>query len=669
MDTVRARRAAVAAPPQGGSVGEAAGTRSPEYAALADALAARDAEILEKCQEKYLETVGGHKDDSWRRDPLWKVTSLGTLSIVRWLQTGELANLRDRTKIASVGLAAAQRELVAQEFAQTLEPVGVRTKIGSSPASEPPPRAPDDAAPLDAVPEPRAEDRGDRTVGRVAQLSVTLLTKLNFWWSDITCGVLAEESARLEADPRILREASVMVVKSSQASLVDMAKRFDSEIEMLHRRLAELALRDPLTGLPNRTLLIDQLDRALARLSRQPAALGLVFVDVDDFKAVNDVYGHACGDAVLVELAARLIAGVRPGDVVARLGGDEFVVLLEGLHSPVVEAGHRAEELRAAAALPMSFGGSEVRLTVSAGVATVHQPGKESEEVLTQADAAMYSAKRVGRNRVVVTEIDDTPHVVRFATTSDLHRAVDRHELRLVYQPLYDSRKGTVVGFEALLRWEHPEKGIVPPLEFIPVAEKSGLMVAIGEWVLEEACRQAMVWSTSLHYVPRMAVNVSARQLDDREFVRRVSRILERTGMPPASVMLELTESMLLSEDADHEATLSVLKDLGVHLAIDDFGTGYSSLAYLRRLPVDQLKVDRAFVKDVADHGDTRIMEAVVRLAHDLGLEVVAEGVETSDELDVVKELGCDIVQGFLLGRPLPPAAVALEHASTPEHA
>jgi EAL domain-containing protein (putative c-di-GMP-specific phosphodiesterase class I) len=308
-----------------------------------------------------------------------------------------------------------------------------------------------------------------------------------------------------------------------------------------------------------------------------------------------------------------------------------------------------------------------VQVTVSAGVATVRRPGRRSEEVLGQADSAMYSAKRAGRNRVAAVELDEASRQVHFATTSGLHRALERNELRLVYQPVHDTRKGTVAGFEALLRWEHPERGTVPPLEFIPIAEESGLMVAIGEWVLEEACRQAMAWAPAMGGPPRMAVNVSARQLDDRDFVRRVARILERTGMPPGALMLEITETVLIAEEADHETTLTVLKDLGVQLAIDDFGTGYSSLAYLRRFPVDQLKVDRSFVKDVAEHGDTRIMQAVVRLAHDLGLEVVAEGVETPAELDVVQGLGCDVVQGYLLGQPVPPSSIDLDaHRVTP---
>ncbi|MGH9087297.1 MAG: putative bifunctional diguanylate cyclase/phosphodiesterase [Acidimicrobiales bacterium] len=680
MNEQRGRRRSAASPIDvgAGRRGDARYARGAGYAALAEALEARDGEILVACQERYLETLGGIDDEAWLLDPLWNVTSLGTLSIVRWLQTGELANLKDRSTIASVGLAAAyQRKLVAREFAVTLEPTG----LGAGRREVAPPAGVDLAGAITSVARNgrRSEGTGDvpgtpdgtdmsataagdrpRRKGSqgIAHLSVAMLTKLNFWWSEVTCQVLAHEGRRLGVDPSIVDEATVMVVKSSQASLVDMAKRFDAEIESLHKRLTDLALHDPLTGLANRMVLVDQLDRALARLARSAGGLALVFVDLDDFKAVNDVYGHAFGDAVLREVASRLTASVRPGDVVARLGGDEFVLLFEALPNPAIEGQRRAERVRAAASQPISVDGHEVRITVSAGVATVRLPGRRSEDVLAEADRAMYGAKRAGRNRVAVVEVDDQPHTVHFATTSGLHQALERNELRLVYQPVCDSLEGTVVAFEALLRWEHPEQGTVPPLEFIPIAEESGLMVAIGEWVLGEACRQAMAWAPAMGGAPRMAVNVSARQLDDRDFVRRVTRILERTGMPPGSLMLEITETVLLGEDSNHEATLSVLKDLGVLLAIDDFGTGYSSLAYLRRFPVDQLKVDRSFVKDVADHGDTRIMKAVVRLAHDLGLEVVAEGVETSDELSVVQGLGCDVVQGYLLGRPVPPAAI-----------
>ncbi|MBF6557915.1 MAG: bifunctional diguanylate cyclase/phosphodiesterase [Acidimicrobiales bacterium] len=437
-----------------------------------------------------------------------------------------------------------------------------------------------------------------------------------------------------------------------------MAKRYDAELQELHERLSHLALHDPLTGLANRSLLLAQLDKAIDRLARHPGGLALAFIDLDNFKSVNDVMGHAGGDELLMAMAARFASQVRPGDTMARFGGDEFVALFEDLTDPVKEAGALAERLHRAAGEPIEIAGEQVYMTASVGVAVVAGPDCRSGEVLARADTTMYAVKRAGRNRVAVVEVDKGQGPIRFAMASGLHRALERGELVLAYQPAYSSKESTVAGFEALLRWDHPDRGMIPPLEFIPVAEESGLMIAIGAWVLEEACRQAVAWRGTLRSDLRMAVNVSGRQLADASFPSFVGDVLTRTGMNPDMLVLEITESILLGEHTDYESVLRELKDLGVRLSIDDFGTGYSSLAYLRRFPVDQLKVDRGFVKDVAEHGDTRIMGAVVRLAHDLGLEVVAEGVETKRELATVKELGCDVVQGYLLSRPVPPSCI-----------
>ncbi len=620
--------------------------------ALGRALAARDPDIVRFCQRKYLSDIYLATFEPIARrdveaDPMWKITSTATCAVARWLESGTSADATVRAEIASLGDVAARqqgREGAARgatglSLHRRLTPTGPVDGTG--------PSAPDPAT----GPRPTAARHG---------LSVAMLTKLNFWWSEGTCAVLAEEAVRLGTPEALLAEAQAMVVRSSHTSLIDTATRFDTELESLHGRLASLALEDALTGLANRIVLTDHLERALARQARAGSALALVFVDVDDFKVVNDVYGHAVGDALLVEIAQRLRSSVRPGDVVARLGGDEFLLLLDDLANPVAEMGRRAERLRSAIARPIAVGGEILTVTVSVGVALVLLPGHRPDEVLARADAAMYAAKRAGRNRVAVVELDDRPQPTHFATTSGLHRALERHELRLLYQPVFDARTGTGAGFEALLRWEHPDYGIISPQDFVPIAEKSGLMVPIGEWVLEEACRQAVAWTGVLGRTPRMAVNVSARQLDDRDFVRRVTGVLERTDMPPDRLTLEITETILMAEDAEHRGILSTLKSLGIHLSIDDFGTGYSSLAYLRRLPVDQLKVDRAFVADVAEHGDTRILQAVVRLAHELGLEVVAEGVETPCELAVVRRLGCDVLQGFLLGRPSPASQLDL---------
>jgi diguanylate cyclase (GGDEF)-like protein len=635
--------------------------RQDRRAALGAALAARVEDITAACQRRYHEANPAVDLEDVAKDPLWHVTSLATAAIARWLQTGEAADATERAEIASVGHAAAHQNEVG-DAERPGEPSGRASRRQDTipPTSD---RVPGQVAGASA---PAPDRKGTSAAGSTRrpsrQLSVTLITKLNFWWSDTTCAALAEEAARLGVPGDIVAEATTMVVKSCQASLVDMAKRYDAELSSLQERLAHLALHDALTGLANRAVLVERLERALARLARHPVGLAAVFIDVDNFKVVNDVLGHAAGDAVLVETARRLCAQVRPEDLVARMGGDEFVVLFEDLADPVADGQRMAERLRAAVGAPMTVDGQPLYLTISAGVAAVSATGCRSEEVLAEADSAMYRVKRAGRNSVAVVEVGNGPTPVRFAMASGLHQALERDELRLLYQPVCDSRDGSVVGFEALLRWEHPERGTIPPLDFIPVAEESGLMVAIGKWVLHEACRQAVAWGVVLGGVPRMAVNVSGRQLDDPAFVGEVASVLAATGMPADALMLEITESILLGDRCGYEEVLTALKELGVHLSIDDFGTGYSSLAYLRRFPVDQLKVDRAFVQDVSDHGDTRIMEAVVRLAHDLGLEVVAEGVETTGELDTVKALGCDVVQGYLLGRPVP--ATCVDHGS-----
>jgi diguanylate cyclase (GGDEF)-like protein len=489
-------------------------------------------------------------------------------------------------------------------------------------------------------------------------LSVALVTKLNLWWKDATCQVLEEEAARLGTSRETLRAAEDMVERSCNSSMVRMAKQYDLELQGLHAQLLELATHDQLTGLANRSVFLARLDTAISRLERHPGGLAVMFIDLDDFKAVNDAFGHTSGDELLAALARRFNAEIRSEDTVARFGGDEFVALFGDLVDPTTEALALAQRLHRVIAEPIVIGGEPLYITASIGVAVVTDASYHAEEVLAQADITMYGVKRSGRNRVDVVELGSGMHPTAFAMASELHRALEDDGLTLAYQPAFAARSGSLVGFEALCRWSHPERGVISPADFIPVAEEAGLMPALGSWVLAEATRQLAAWDGVADRPLTMAINVSGRQLADPAFPTLVERTLDRSRCRPEQIVLEITESILLGEHSSYESALTRLNAVGVRLAIDDFGTGYSSLAYLRRFRVDQLKVDRGFVQDVAEHGDTRIMAAVVRLAHDLDLEVVAEGVETETERRVVRELGCDVMQGFLLGYPLAPRLI-----------
>ena len=552
---------------------------------------------------------------------------MAVTAIADWLETGVGASDPTRTRIASLGNAAA----IDQETA-----IADR----SSDLSE--------SAPV-------VEDDGESPTG---VFSVALVTKLNLWWKETTCLVLAEEAGRLGISDGTLRAATEMVDRSCNSSMVRIAKQYDLELQDLHARLVDLASHDQLTGLANRAVFLARLEAAISRIDRHLGGLAVVFIDLDDFKAVNDAFGHRSGDELLTILGERFTDLMRPEDTIAQFGGDEFVALFEDLTDPANEAEVLAGRLHQAIAEPIVIAGEPLYMTASVGVVVVTGVEFRSEDVLAQADMTMYGVKRAGRNRVAVVELGNEMHPAAFAMASELHRALERRELTLAYQPVFAVQAGGLVGFEALCRWTHAERGAIPPLDFIPVAEESGLMPAIGAWVLEEACRQSAAWGELLGDGLSMAVNVSGRQLADPEFPSLVLHALTATGLPAKVLILEMTESILLGEHANYESVLRELKDLGVRLAIDDFGTGYSSLAYLRRFPVDQLKVDRGFVQDVAEHGDTRIMGAVIRLAHDLGLEVVAEGVETEAEQSIVQKLGCDSMQGFLLGYPLSPTLI-----------
>ena len=439
---------------------------------------------------------------------------------------------------------------------------------------------------------------------------------------------------------------------------VSSVTRDISERKAFEERLEYQATHDPLTGLPNRTLFLDRLELALARSRRTQRTVAVLFCDLDHFKVVNDSLGHSAGDRLLVALAQRLRHALRPGDTVARFGGDEFVILCDDLDNRQ-DAVTIADRIHAAVHEPLTIGSTEVFAAISIGIAFA-QPDTGPETMIRDADAAMYLAKERGRARYEV--YDETMRatlVERLDIESALRRAIARHELRVVYQPTIDLRSGTIVGVEALLRWAHPERGLLVPAEFIDVAEETGQIVPIGTWVIEQACRQAQRWqATSGSRTPLLvSVNLSGRQLDAPTLTETVREVIDRTGVDAGLIGLEITESVVMRDPEASKVALQALKELGVHLAVDDFGTGYSSLAYLRRFPVDLLKVDRAFVDGLGpaagDAEDRAIVAAVVSLAHTLGMKAIAEGVETAEQLTELRALGCDAAQGFFISKPL----------------
>jgi diguanylate cyclase (GGDEF)-like protein len=441
------------------------------------------------------------------------------------------------------------------------------------------------------------------------------------------------------------------------AELAAVAEAFNATIAQrraLERELAHQALHDPLTSLPNRTLLADRLDQALARQARAGGTVVVAFMDLDRFKLINDSKGHPAGDALLVSLARRLESVLRAGDTVARFGGDEFVMVSEGDHTDD-DVMSIAQRLAATLEDSFSVAGEEIRVSGSVGLAVGHS-GDSADDLIRNADAAMYEAKKTQRGSwAVYREPLHAGVVTRLEIERDLRRALDEQEFLLHYQPKCSLATAEVVGVEALVRWAHPTKGLVNPAEFIPVCEETGLILPLGEWVLFEAGRQARRWRERNGLNMAVSVNLSARQLVRPDLVSRVAAMLESTGADPADLCLEITEGTLLVDLSSAVRHLSELRSLGVRISIDDFGTGYSSLAYLRTLPLDELKIDRSFVTPVADDPSAAaIVSSVVSLGHALGLLVVAEGVETAAQLTTLQDLGCDLAQGFYLARPAP---------------
>jgi diguanylate cyclase len=441
-------------------------------------------------------------------------------------------------------------------------------------------------------------------------------------------------------------------------SILDL--RLESRTALLAVSLAEanqeltyLALHDALTKLPNRVLLEDRLGRAIQSADREHGRFALMFMDLDGFKAVNDAYGHHVGDLLLVDVAQRIGVNVRSQDTVARVGGDEFVLLAE-VTEPA-DAATLADKILAAIREPFQLAGRELRVSTSIGIAMYPGNGFDQEELLINADAAMYHAKALGRNTYCFFEASMNANVhEQLQLVQDLRAAVDRNQLVLQYQPKFTAPNGPVIGVEALVRWRHPTRGLMPPDQFIPLAEKTGLIVPIGEWVFDEACRQIAVLRNAGHQDLTMAVNLSALQFRHAGLIRTVRETLERHLLEPNCLMLEITESTAMHDVDASLRILEQLHEMGVRISIDDFGTGYSSLLYLKRLPASELKIDRGFIRDLArDTEDAAIVSAIVALGQTLNLNIVAEGVETRAQQEFLTRLGCDSLQGFLLGHPM----------------
>jgi diguanylate cyclase (GGDEF)-like protein/PAS domain S-box-containing protein len=434
-----------------------------------------------------------------------------------------------------------------------------------------------------------------------------------------------------------------------------------SERKHLEAELINQALHDPLTGLANRTLLLDRIAHALTRSGRSGSPTTLLFLDLDGFKTVNDSLGHAVGDKLLIAVAERLGAGLRPTDTIARLGGDEFAILLEDTGTEA--ATPIAERLGRSLATPFDVGGREVLARASIGMATGAPGQRAADELLRDADLAMYMAKRKGKGGHAIFEAAmHTAALERLELEADLRRALAAGEILVHYQPIVRLADASLVGMEALVRWNRPGHGLVSPAGFIPVAEETGLILELGRWVLEEACRQVVAWQSDHPLSPplELSVNLSARQLQDPGLVEQVEETLGHSGLEPSRLVLEITESMLMKEPDTAAERLAALKRLGVRLAIDDFGTGYSSLSYLRRFPVDVLKIDKAFVGAIAaGPEDAALAHAIVRLANTLELGTVAEGIETEEQLAKLRQLGCELGQGYFFARPLASDAMA----------
>jgi diguanylate cyclase (GGDEF)-like protein len=487
------------------------------------------------------------------------------------------------------------------------------------------------------------------------------VTKRCLRWRDAADDVLRERALDLELAPAVLVEALSMLQRSLDVTLVRMCESFEEERRKAHEELSRrqeelafLATHDPLTGLPNRTLILDRIEQMLVRGRRSQAPVAALFIDLDNFKGINDTLGHGAGDRLLKAVAGRLRGAIRDTDALGRLGGDEFVVIAEGMS---LAAGPEliAERLLEALAPPFKLDESDsTRLAVTASVGIAMGDRPSAEDFLRDADIAMYRAKWDGRNRFVVFESGMQDAVQnRMELEMDLREALAKEQLFLVYQPTFDLQEMSPTGVEALLRWNSPARGVVQPDDFVPLLEETGLITEIGRWVMQEATRQAAAWRAA-GYPIGISVNVSARQLDTDEFVSDVHEALQESGLDPAALTIEITETTIMRDAEETARRLTAVKELGVRIAIDDFGTGYSSLSHLQQFPVDALKIDRSFIARLSQspEGET-LIRTLVQLGKAMSIETLAEGIEQSHELDLLKDEHCDSGQGFLFARPL----------------
>jgi diguanylate cyclase (GGDEF)-like protein/PAS domain S-box-containing protein len=461
----------------------------------------------------------------------------------------------------------------------------------------------------------------------------------------------------------VRRDGTEAAIEDSTAPIHDRSGQVTGAVMVFHDvsvaraltlKLAHVAQHDTLTDLPNRALFNDRLHQAIALAQRHRSALAVLYLDLDRFKNINDSLGHLVGDRLLQSVARRLSEGVRTSDTVCRLGGDEFVILLpEVAHAH--DAAVCAEKLLQALRSPYVMDADELHITASIGIAVFPGDGAEVEALLQNADSAMYEAKDRGRNSYQFYRPElNSGATARQSLELGLRRALERHELQLHYQPIMNVTSGAIAGVEALIRWNHPTLGLLLPVQFIGIAEESGLIVPIGQWVLREACNQAKAWQEAGLTLSRLAVNISAVELRSSGFVAGVSRILEESGLDARCLELELTETFLMQDSKSTAVVLDALKELGARLALDDFGTGYSSLSYMRRFPIDTLKIDQSFVRDLSsDPDDASIVNAVINMAKSLHMRVVAEGVETRSQRSFLRKNGCFEAQGYFFSRPL----------------